>query len=96
MVLIAASNQDYIDFATLFKTTFAIKVDIPGPLITLFRNGEPCVPRHFDHINSLTINCHFLNQLHKAMLYMLRNYLVKRHGMSIQGETHRELSLIIQ
>jgi hypothetical protein len=38
-------------------------MDIPEPLITLFRNSEQLVPKHFDHVNSLIINYRSLNMI---------------------------------
>jgi hypothetical protein len=39
-----------------------------GTIDTSFGNMERLVPRHFDHINSLMLNCHFKHQLQKSVL----------------------------
>jgi hypothetical protein len=57
-------------------------MDIPGPLITSFRNGKQLIPEHFDPINLLIINCDFLNCLHNSVLQSARNSLVKPPGIS--------------
>ncbi|MEO6523822.1 MAG: hypothetical protein ABIN91_19215 [Mucilaginibacter sp.] len=59
-----------------------IKLDILEPFITSFRNIKLLVPQHFDHINSLTINCHFLQRIYKSVLHILRNRMVKPRGIS--------------
>jgi hypothetical protein len=40
--------------------TNALHMDIPEPLTTSFRNSEQFVLKHFDHVNSLIINRHYL------------------------------------
>jgi hypothetical protein len=55
-----------------------------GAIDTSFRNIEQLVPRHFDHTNSLIPFCHFNRRLHKSVLYILRNRLVRRSGTSNQ------------
>jgi hypothetical protein len=57
-------------------------VDIPGPLITSFRNAKQLIPEHFDPINLLIINCNFLNCVHNSVLQSARNSLVKPSGIS--------------
>jgi formamidopyrimidine-DNA glycosylase len=64
------------------------KLDIPGPLITSFRNSKQLIPLHFDHFNMLIINCDFLNYLHNSVIQSARNSLVKPLGISIFGDGH--------
>ncbi|MDN5288352.1 MAG: hypothetical protein JWR38_4626 [Mucilaginibacter sp.] len=71
-------------------------VDVPGTLITVFQNTGKAIPLHFDHIKRLKLKMLLDSTLHKLVLRVARNYLVKAFGTSIvNAKTAQPLAYVM-